>query len=212
MKLRPADVLPPLLITLAVLALAYWTLTRDKIAEAIAPAGQGSSGGGSTPITAPAASTNAGIVGTHFYMSETAVSASHPELVEAAPSAYLPNIQALARAVEVVRAYLGKPFTVLSWYRSARLNKAVGGSSTSQHMTASAMDVSVGDQTRGVFALMLSGTVVAPLGQVIYYPYRGFVHMALPSTRYPKPTFFVCTTPKVYKPVASVSQLSALGY
>ena len=46
-----------------------------------------------------------------------------------------------ADRMEKVRALLGdKPITVLSGYRSPAVNKAVGGSKTSAHMTGHAVD------------------------------------------------------------------------
>ncbi|MFT3750962.1 MAG: D-Ala-D-Ala carboxypeptidase family metallohydrolase [Agriterribacter sp.] len=46
-----------------------------------------------------------------------------------------------AKIFEPLRAHFGKPITVLSMFRSPAVNKAVGGASTSQHMTGEAMDI-----------------------------------------------------------------------
>ena len=40
-----------------------------------------------------------------------------------------------------VREYFGKPLRVSSFYRSPKLNKAVGGSATSQHVKGMAIDM-----------------------------------------------------------------------
>jgi len=45
-----------------------------------------------------------------------------------------------AKNLEKVRAVLGKPILISSGYRSPALNKAVGGSATSDHMTGDAAD------------------------------------------------------------------------
>lgn len=51
-------------------------------------------------------------------------------------------MQELANNVfEPLRAHFGKPIRVTSFFRSALLNKAVGGSSTSQHLRGEAMDI-----------------------------------------------------------------------
>jgi putative chitinase len=45
-----------------------------------------------------------------------------------------------ALGMELVRQLLGQPIHVNSWYRSPELNKAVGGSPTSDHVTGFAVD------------------------------------------------------------------------
>lgn len=42
---------------------------------------------------------------------------------------------------EPLRAHFDKPIQIISFYRSPKLNKAVGGASNSQHMTGEAMDI-----------------------------------------------------------------------
>lgn len=43
--------------------------------------------------------------------------------------------------LDPVREYLGVAFSPNSWYRSPALNKAIGGSKTSQHLTCEAVDI-----------------------------------------------------------------------
>jgi len=43
--------------------------------------------------------------------------------------------------LDPVRKYLGVAFSPNSWYRSPALNKAIGGSATSQHLTCEAVDL-----------------------------------------------------------------------
>ena len=59
------------------------------------------------------------------------------------PSEYMENAINLALKVTILRLIVGVPFHVSSWWRSVKHNKAVGGSPTSQHLTAKAMDVHV---------------------------------------------------------------------
>lgn len=52
----------------------------------------------------------------------------------------LENLQMLANGLERVRHILGTPIIISSGYRSPKLNAAVGGSHTSQHMFGLAAD------------------------------------------------------------------------
>lgn len=47
--------------------------------------------------------------------------------------------------LEPIRVKYGKPIIVNSGYRSEKLNKAIGGAKTSQHMTGGAADVDASD-------------------------------------------------------------------
>jgi zinc D-Ala-D-Ala carboxypeptidase len=130
-------------------------------------------------------------VGTYFVVGEFAVSGSHPELVEAVPPALVPQVRKLASTIlDVIRKFVGKPVTVLSGYRPPRLNAAVGGSPTSQHLHAAAADITC-EQVRLVFEAMVGGSVSVPCGQVIFYPSKRFIHVATPGWRYRAPTFQV---------------------
>src|SRR5262245_15071723 len=54
------------------------------------------------------------------------------------------NIQRTAEIMEKVRTILGdRPLLISSGYRSPQVNKAVGGSSTSAHMSGLAVDFTV---------------------------------------------------------------------
>lgn len=72
----------------------------------------------------------------HFDLDEFACHDGAP-----VPSEYMPNVTKLAQALEVLRAYLGKPITIASGYRTKAWNDAHGGAEHSQHMTASAADL-----------------------------------------------------------------------
>lgn len=51
------------------------------------------------------------------------------------------NIEFTIERLELLRALLGHPITVLSGYRSERLNRAVGGVANSQHVVGQAADI-----------------------------------------------------------------------
>lgn len=50
------------------------------------------------------------------------------------------NITKTAERMEAVRALLGVPLTVTSWYRNTQLNRAVGGATNSDHLYGNAVD------------------------------------------------------------------------
>jgi hypothetical protein len=54
----------------------------------------------------------------------------------------LKNMETLAEEIfEPLRAYVGGPIKINSFFRSAKLNTAIGGSKTSQHCKGQAMDI-----------------------------------------------------------------------
>lgn len=55
---------------------------------------------------------------------------------------HLDNMKYLAENIfEPLRAHFGKPIAVTSFYRSEVVNRAIGGSLTSQHLQGEAMDI-----------------------------------------------------------------------
>ena len=66
----------------------------------------------------------------------------------AAPQDVIGNARKFAQLVlQPVREKIGMPFDVSSWYRSPALNKAVGGSATSSHITGMAVDFTIRGMT-----------------------------------------------------------------
>ena len=64
---------------------------------------------------------------------------------------HIANFKLLAEKVfEPIRLHFNCPIHISSAYRSEALNKAVGGSSTSQHCTGEAIDVDMDGCTSGV--------------------------------------------------------------
>ncbi len=79
------------------------------------------------------------------------------------------NIKALVdNVLDPLRETCGKPLTVTSGYRCPALNKAVGGSSTSQHMTGQAADISTGNivDNAKLFHLIIDSKL--PFDQLIF--------------------------------------------
>lgn len=65
-----------------------------------------------------------------------------------APQDVIGNARRFAQLVlQPVREKIGMPFDVSSWYRSPSLNKAVGGSATSSHITGMAVDFTIREMT-----------------------------------------------------------------
>lgn len=130
----------------------------------------------------------------NFALKEFTVSAQFPELVECIPARYIGNVEALARDIlQPIRDALGMPMQIISGYRGPKLNRAVGGSITSQHASAQAADFTVGDRDAliDLFCDMADKKINVPCGQVILYPHRNFIHVALPGDRYKRPSFHV---------------------
>ena len=76
----------------------------------------------------------------NFHIEEVTVT-SHRNVNNSLPKDLLSNVYYVAEQMEKVRALLGNvPISVTSWYRSPTLNKAIGGTSKSQHLTAQAVD------------------------------------------------------------------------
>lgn len=143
-------------------------------------------------------------------LEEFAVSGSHPELVKPVPPQYWGNLRKLTETcLQPIRDLWGRPLKILSGYRSEALNTAVGGSPTSQHREAGAADITTED-VRGLFILLLTEDEKFPTGQVIYYPDRKFIHVAIPSIKYPTPSFFLCLSPKTYTRVSSYGSFLSL--
>jgi hypothetical protein len=89
------------------------------------------------------------------------------------------NLKALAEALEVVRARLGNvPMRISSGYRSPALNKAVGGSKNSAHMSGLAVDF-----TAPRFGTVLQTAKAAAASGIefdqIIYEYGSWVHLGL---------------------------------
>ena len=65
--------------------------------------------------------------------------------------AHIENFKLLAANIfEPIREHFGKPIHISSGYRSDALNKAIGGSKTSQHCAGEAIDIDMDGSANGV--------------------------------------------------------------
>ena len=119
----------------------------------------------------------------HFALREFVVSAAHPDLAKKIqPTAQqVMNLQRLAKALERARALLGRPLVILSGLRSPELNAADQGKPNSDHLAGLAADVAVTWLAEKEFSLLAARLfeAVPELRQVICYPGRHFVHLAV---------------------------------
>lgn len=89
---------------------------------------------------------------THFKLSEflRSETASARGIDNTPTLEVVSNLQQLCvNILEPLRAYFNTPIVVSSGYRSPALNKAVGGSATSQHMTGEAADLRIPSEAVG---------------------------------------------------------------
>ena len=80
------------------------------------------------------------------------------------PSVYMGNVCKLAEQLEVIRDIVRAPIRINSSYRHTEYNRAIGGSSKSQHLTASAADITIDGMTaqevwRLLYQLMEDGHI-----------------------------------------------------
>lgn len=95
------------------------------------------------------------------------------------------NRLALAVRLQAVRDIAGVPVVITSANRSGSRNEAVGGSSTSQHLRAEAVDavallIPFRELVRRVLDAVHAGTFPT-FGQLIFYPNEGHFHLSLPT-------------------------------
>lgn len=92
-------------------------------------------------------------------------------------SAQLSNL--VTHVLDPLREMYGKPITVNSGYRCPKLNAAVGGAKTSQHMRGEAADITAGSKTENkkLFELIRDNL---PFDQLIEYNYK-WIHVSYSS-------------------------------
>ena len=100
------------------------------------------------------------------------------------PDHLIPKLKRLCTEIlEPIRANYRKPFRPNSGYRSIELNKAIGGSSKSQHCRGEAVDVEIPGVSNYELALWITNNL--EFDQVILECYRpgepssGWVHISL---------------------------------
>lgn len=101
------------------------------------------------------------------------------------------NIQKSAEKLDKLREYLGFPFIVSSWFRCDELNKAVGGSLSSDHRNGFAIDLTTRKLDVITFAKSLAEAcekLKIPYDQIIYE--QTWVHISFaPRNRGQKLTY-----------------------
>jgi hypothetical protein len=159
-------------------------------------------------------------VSENFTAHEAVHSENYPHLVEIPTAEIMYHIAAFAGAVlEPIRAHAfeGRPVSVNSWYRNPRLNKAVGGVSTSIHkmycsagkFMGVATDITGDIDLDLVIARMADPAFlrkVPMLKKIIYYPSRKFIHVNSYVSLVAPVSFQLSLTKGNYEPI---SQLEA---
>ena len=84
------------------------------------------------------------------------------------------NLCQLARILDYLRIYYGKPIRVNSGYRSKEVNAAVGGVATSHHLFGYAADITSDDLSELKKAVLANKHF---FDQIILYP--NFVHVSV---------------------------------
>lgn len=82
------------------------------------------------------------------------------------------------RVLDPLREAYGKPIKVNSGYRCPKLNKAVGGSATSQHMTGQAADITGGSKAENKKLFDLVRSLKLPFDQLIWENGGVWVHVS----------------------------------
>ena len=121
----------------------------------------------------------------HFTVAELTVSewASRNGVDNTPPGMMQTTLRELAAKLEEVRDVLKEPIHVNSGYRSAKVNKAIGGSSTSSHQYGQAADIicpAFGRPDQVCEAIMESGIKFDQL--ILEYPTPeggGWVHIGI---------------------------------
>lgn len=91
---------------------------------------------------------------------------------------HLANVKQLVLEIlQPLRDELGSVLTINSGYRPLELNKAIGGSKTSDHMTASAADISSSVESPMQIATTIEDMGI-PFGQLIL-EFGSWVHVSL---------------------------------
>jgi putative chitinase len=78
----------------------------------------------------------------HFMLREAVKSdtAERLKIDNTPPTSVIATMRETAMEMEIVRAMLGTPIEINSWYRCLPLNKALGSKDTSQHVVGEAVD------------------------------------------------------------------------
>ncbi len=97
------------------------------------------------------------------------------------PAGLITNAKRVANALEIIRGHEKAPITVFSCYRGPKVNKLVGGSTTSAHMTALAADFRVSGKSVKA-TCELAANIIPDFDQIIYeFGEGGWCHIGFAS-------------------------------
>lgn len=117
----------------------------------------------------------------HFTIAELSASATarHLGIDNTPPQAAEANLNTLVRKIlDPLREAWGGPITVNSGYRCPALNSAVGGATTSQHLTGQAADITVGSRTANRKLWRLVIDMRLPFDQLIDERDMAWIHIS----------------------------------
>lgn len=121
---------------------------------------------------------------------------------------YSKNLNLLFNYMNKLRHRFGCAIRITSGYRTPVHNKQVGGSDTSQHMNCSAVDITITSRCKytihHLLALIRDIELSSPdservLGQVILYPSKNFIHIALQTSSHPSYEEYIKSGDKLIK-------------
>lgn len=93
-------------------------------------------------------------------------------------AAQITSLRALATNIlQPIRDQLGKPVVVTSGFRAAPVNRAVGGSATSDHLNGNSADISTAGMNSRQFAAFVQAMNL-PFDQLIMYPGSARIHVS----------------------------------
>lgn len=81
-----------------------------------------------------------------------------------------------AQRMERIRRIVGSQIHINSWYRGYKINRRVGGSSTSAHVKGLAVDFRVNGSERKAFQKIIKSRY--SFDQIIYYGRKGYIHIS----------------------------------
>jgi uncharacterized protein YcbK (DUF882 family) len=93
------------------------------------------------------------------------------------PEEYYCNVQKLAANLQILRDELGEPLPINSGYRSPAYNKKIGGVKNSQHLLATAADITTKNKTPKQLAALIEKLIKqGKMHNGGLGVYKGFVH------------------------------------
>ncbi|WP_422416639.1 D-Ala-D-Ala carboxypeptidase family metallohydrolase [Pseudomonas sp. GZD-222] len=118
----------------------------------------------------------------HFTLAEMTVSESAARQgIDNTPNAdALANLRRLCAFLEQVRSLFDRPILVSSGYRSAELNRVIGGSRTSAHVQGLAVDINMSGVTPRALAQRVADSSL--MFDQLILEYDQWVHLGLSTT------------------------------